>query len=236
MPAQGSVDPSPAFAHSPQPLDSDLALHHGEPHERQRPVLRPRRARRRRGRRSAAELAQDLRRRFASRRARADARDRAERHAGFVRCGEESADRRLRHVGPLHGPRRRDRHPQGTAGAAREVDRRAQRHDRARRSVVGVRSRAPRRSRARRHALRPASQAAQGEVRGERHADALRAPRHRHARDGVRRDPREHAARAHARHTPADRHAPASRAELRRGDSGRSSRPSSCATSSRAAA
>ena len=49
-------------------------------------------------------------------------------------AGEESADRRLRHVGPVHRPGRRDRHPQGPAGAARTVDRRARRHRRARRT------------------------------------------------------------------------------------------------------
>ncbi len=96
---------------------------------------------------------------------RADARDRAIRHAGHVRRREEPADRRLRHVGPVHGSGGGDRHPQGTAGAARSVDRRARRHGRARRADVRVRPRAARRSGARRHALRPAAQAARARSR-----------------------------------------------------------------------
>ena len=83
----------------------------------------------------------------------------------------------------------------GLAAAARRVDRRAQRHGRARRPDVDVRPGAPRRSRARRLSLRPASQAAPRQAGRQRDADALRAPRHRHARDGVHRDPREPAAR-----------------------------------------
>ena len=55
---------------------------------------------------------------------------------------------------------------------------------------------APRRSRARGTALRPAPPAAAREARGaQRHADALRAARHHHAGDGIRRHPREPAAR-----------------------------------------
>ena len=50
------------------------------------------------------------------------------------------------------------------------------------------------------------------------HADALRAPRHRHAGDGVHRDPREPAARGDARRAARVGDAPASRPELRRVD------------------
>ena len=49
----------------------------------------------------------------------------------------------------------------------------------------------PRRPEARRAALRAEAHAAPREGRRQRDADALRAPRHRHARDGVHRDPRE---------------------------------------------
>ena len=204
--------------------------------ERQRPVLRPRRARRRRGRRAAARVAQDPRAGLAARPPRADARDLAGRHARVVRRGEEPVDRRLRHLGPLHRSGRADRHPARAAGAARGLDRRARRHGRARRADVRLRARAARRPGARRHALRPPPQAAPREARRERDPDALRAPRHRDARDGVRRDPREPEARGSAAHAAGDRHAPASGAELRRGDPRRSSRPSSSATRSRAAA
>ena len=68
----------------------------------------------------------------------------------------------------------------------------------------------------------------------QRHADALRAARHRHAGDGVRRHPREPARDEVAR--AAEACAPASGPELRRGDPRRSSRRSSCATRWRAAA
>ena len=66
--------------------------------------------------------------------------------------------------------------------------------------------------RARGLALRPASQAAPREAGRQRHADALRAPRHRHARDGVHRDPREPAARGDARALAGERAPAASRA------------------------
>ena len=81
---------------------------------------------------------------------------------------------------------------------------------------------AARRRRARRNALRPPPQAAPGRSRQrtwrQRLANALRAPRHRHARDGIRRDPRESEARGDAGSAARARHAAASGPELRRGD------------------
>ena len=126
--------------------------------------------------------------------------------------------------GPYTDPDRGDRHPQGPAGAAGGLDRRAQRHRRARRALVRLRPGAASRPRARRDALRPPPQAAPrlGCQRRRRQcfADALRAPRHRHARDGVRRDPREPEARGDAGRAARARDAPASGTELRRRDSG----------------
>ena len=139
------------------------------------------------------------------------------------------------HPGPTP-TRGRDRHPQGTGAAARSLDRRARRHRRACRAHVGVRPGAPGRSRARRAAFRPPPAAAAREAGRQRHADALRAPGHRDAGDGVRRDPREPAARGDGRAVSRERAPAARRAELRRGDPRRRSRPSSCATKSRAAA
>ena len=110
MPAQGSVV---------RPLAPRAVCQSRSLHERQRQVLRARRARGQRGRRAAAQLAQDPRRGLARRHPRADARDRAIRHARLLRRREESADRRLRHVRSLHRSRRDDRYPQGPAGAAR---------------------------------------------------------------------------------------------------------------------
>ena len=60
--------------------------------------------------------------------ARADARDHPVGYAGVFWRGEEPAARGLRHVGTLHRSGREHRHPQGPAGAARNVDRRARRH------------------------------------------------------------------------------------------------------------
>ena len=173
---------------------------------------------------------------LAARHPRADARDRAVGYAGLVRGREESADRRLRHVGPVHRSGCDDRHPQGAAAVARAMDRRARRHRRARRADVGVRPRAACRPDARRLALRSHRKPRRAQARRQCLADALRAPRHDHARDGVHRDPREPEARGDAAHAAGDRHAPARRAELRRGDPRTSSRRSSCAARSRAAA
>ena len=84
----------------------------------------------------------------------------------------------------------------GLAALRDAVDRRARRHRRARPArpphTAVERLNDPE---ARGAALQPASQAAPREGRHERVADALRAPRHRHAGDGVRRDPREPAPR-----------------------------------------
>ena len=135
--------------------------------------------------------------RLARRPPRADARDRAGRHAGVVRRREEPADLRLRHLGPVHRPGGADRHP---PGPARRCARRGSTSAATPRSSAGptlaLRPRAARRPEARRAALRPASASRAARRPGaQRHPDALRAPRHRHAGDGVRRDPREPAAR-----------------------------------------
>ncbi len=115
-----------------------------------------------------------------------------------VRRGEEPADLRLRHIGSLHRPRGYDRRSRRARAAARAVDRGARGHRAARRPELGVRPGAARGPGARGDALRPEAQAAPREGGARRHADALRAPGHRHARDGVHRDPREPApARVH---------------------------------------
>ena len=138
--------------------------------------------------------------------------------------------------GPYTDPTAHDRHPQGT-GALRAAWI-AERGDTVElpgpTSTYGQARLA--RPRARGHALRPPSQAASRQARRQRHADALRAPRHRHARDGVRRHPRESPARrARSRAFPrACAGSIRARASVRR--SRRSSRRSSCATKSRAAA
>ena len=98
---------------------------------------------------------------------------------------------RLRHQRPLHRSRGADRHSLGPCAVAREMDRGARRHRAARRTHVALRPGAPRRREARRAALRPEAHAAPREGGRQRDADALRAPRHRHAGDGVHRDPRE---------------------------------------------
>jgi phosphomethylpyrimidine synthase len=74
-----------------------------------------------------------------------------------------------------------------------------ERHGRARRPDVGLRARAPRGCSARGTALRSEAPAVARAIGRQRHADALRAPRHRHAGDGVHRDPREPAPRGDAR-------------------------------------
>ena len=100
------------------------------------------------------------------------------------------------------------------------LDRRARRQRGARRPHVGLRAGAACRRRARRHALRPAAPATPRQIRRQRLADALRASWHRHAGDGIHRDPREPEARGNAALAARDRDAPASGTELRRGDSG----------------
>ena len=122
-------------------------------------------------------------------------------------------------LGPVHRPGGEDRHPLGPCRrcAQRWIEERDD-TERARRPDLALRAGAPRRSEARRAALRPAAQAAPRASRAERHADALRAPRHHHAGDGIHRDPREPAARSDARATAGVGHAPACRAKLRRRD------------------
>ena len=158
-----------------------------------------------------------------------------------VRAAEnESAGRRLRHLGPVHRSGGGDRHPRGPAAAARargstargDVEELPERHLRVRPArAPPIRSSPALRFRtcsARRAAPRPGAQ---------RHADALRAQRHRHAGDGVHRDPREPAARRGAARRCAElRRAQHPGQTLRRGDPDGRSRPSSCATRSRAAA
>ena len=231
MPAQGSV----AFPSAPRAVSMPRSLH-----ERQRQVLRARRARGPRGRRATAQFAQDPRRGLARRYPRADARDRAVGYARLDGRREEPADRRLRHVRPVHRSRGEDRHSPGPAGTACAVDRRARRHRSPRRAHLGVRSRAARRSGARRLALRARPEAPprrrRQRHRRQRHADALRAPRPRDAGDGVHRDPREPQARGDAADAAGDRHAPASRARASAPRFPPSSRPSSSAPRWRAAA
>ena len=100
MPAQGSVTHS-----APLPARADAAVAE-EHHERQRQVLRPRRARRRGCDRPAPQFAQDPRRRLAAGYPRADAGNHAGGHAGKLRRGEEPVARRVRHVRPVHRPDR----------------------------------------------------------------------------------------------------------------------------------
>jgi hypothetical protein len=97
------------------------------------------------------------------------------------------------------------------------LDRGARRHRAARRTHLRLRARASIRPAARASALRAYPHPASRQARAQRHPDALRATRHRHARDGVRRHPREHAPGCAARR-PALREAsaPASRPFLRR--------------------
>ena len=151
-----------------------------------------------------------------------------------LRRGEEPADLRLRHLGPVHRPGgRRSTSARACAPLRAEVDRGAQRHRGARRPELALRARAPRRSEARAAALQPEAQAAPREAGHERVADALRAPRHHHAGDGIHRDPREPAPR---RRCPSSSRAQHRGRVLRRRDPEGRSRPSSCATRSRAAA
>ncbi len=166
-----------------------------------RAVARNRRAFRNRHR-ADSRLAQDPRTRQPRRCRRADARDRARRYAVDVRRREEHTVRRLRYVGAVHRSRFSRRPCSRLAGAARSLDRRAQRHGSARRFHLAVHAPARGRARARGRALSVAAEAAVRESRRKRLADALRAARHRDAGDGVRRDPREPEARCGARIAP----------------------------------
>ena len=178
-------------------------------------------------------LAQDPCARQPRRHRGADARDRARRYAVDVRRREERAVRRLRHVGAVHRSRVSRRSRGRFAGAARALDRSARRQREARRFHLAVHAPSCERARARRRALSVAAQAASREGRRERLADALRAARHRHAGDGIRRDPREPEARCDARSASAEA---ASGTVVRRRRCRNSSRRNSCATKSRAAA
>ena len=101
--------------------------------------------------------------------------------------------------GPYTDPAAQHRHPLGPAAAARALDRRARRHGELDGPDVA-------RTAARASPIPTLAElrfdlhahAAPREGRRERDADALRAPRHRHAGDGVHRDPREPAARGDA--------------------------------------
>ena len=202
--------------HSARPCASTSVQ--GAHHERQSQISERHGARRRSRRAAAAELAQGLRRRLAPRHPRADARDQPVRHAGGVGRGEESADLRLRHVGPVHRPGRRR---STSARACRRCARAGSRSATTPSELDGPSSRYGQERladpEARDAALQPAAQAAPREARHERDADALRAQRHHHAGDGVHRDPRDAAPRCAAR----SRDAAAPRRELRRGDSRR---------------
>ena len=154
-----------------------------------------------------------------------------------VRQREQPADRRLRHVGALHRPRSEHRHPRGLPPLRAPWIARSRRHGGARRADVCLRPRAAWRSAALRHAFRPAPPPAPRQGPGANViADALRPPRHRHAGDGIHRDPREPEARGDAaRRCPRwSRGSIRARASARRSPT--SSRRNSCATKWRAAA
>ena len=214
MPAQGSVShPAPL----PARVDAAVAEEH---HERQRQVLRPRRARRRRRDRPTPQFAQDPRRRLPAGHPRADAGNHAVGYAGELWRGEEPVARRLRHLGTVYRPGREHRRPLRPARIARALDRGTRRQRSSVATLVGVWPRAPRRARTCRHAFRPASAAAAREGRHECFADALRSPGHCHAGDGIRRHSRESPARRNAEDDARARDAPASGSELRCLDSG----------------
>ena len=136
--------------------------------------------------------------------------------------------------GPYTDPEAKIDIRHGLPAAARRMDRGARRHRGAVRPDVRIRpSSAPTRSEAGATALpRPAPQAAPRQARHERDADALRAPGHRHAGDGIHRHPREPAARGttwkrceasgpHGREAGRADEPPASGPDLRRRHPGR---------------
>ena len=102
----------------------------------------------------------------------------------------------------------------GLAELRARVDRRAQRHRGVAAPDFRIRPAAPERPGTGRHALQPQAHAAPSQAGQERHADALRAPGHHHAGDGIHRDPREPEARRPFR----DDAQAASGRELRQGD------------------
>ena len=133
---------------------------------------------RRRHHRAATCLAQGVpAERTVSRAARGDAGD----HAG-QRRGTRAA--RLRSLRPLYRRRRGHRHPQGSAVAARPLDRQARRRRSLRRhaGACSVFDRG--------HPRRPPAAARQARPGAD--ATGLRARRRRHPGDGIHRHPREH--------------------------------------------
>ena len=144
---------------------------------------------------ASAELAQDLREGSRPTSACRCAKSASPTRRAIVRRRKQSAGLRLRHA-PARTPIRPPTSTSAPAcGPARALDRRARRHRIARPASSAIRPRTRRTTRTRRTALQPASQAAPRQAGKQRHADALRAPGHHHARDGIRRDPREPAAR-----------------------------------------
>ena len=120
----------------------------------------------------------------------------------------------------------------GLAAAARRLDRRARRHQGTCRADFELRRRAARRSETRRTAFQSEAHAAPRQSGHECVADALRAPRHHHAGNGIHRNSREPAPRRAFRID----HAPASGARVSAPPCRKRSRRNSCATKSRAAA
>ena len=169
------------------------AFHRGVRHERQSPSSSPRPRTSTRPRSSRCPI-----------RARSTSRARApdirvpmreitqSRHAGIVRRARRIRRSTSTTLGPVHRPGGEDRHPLGPAGAARSAGSRSAATPKL---LAGPTSRYGSERladpEARRAALQPEAQAAPREGRAQRDADALRAPRHRHAGDGVHRDPRE---------------------------------------------
>ena len=148
--------------------------------------------------------------------------------------------------GPYTDPDAAHRRAAWPARRAQRLDRRAQRHRalrrapapgaRRRREARGARLAAHRAAARRRR--RAAAATAPRQERRQRHADALRAPRHRHAGDGIRRAARERQARMDGRipRRHCARTAPAPATRWVRACRAARSRPSSCATRWRAAA
>jgi phosphomethylpyrimidine synthase len=104
----------------------------------------------------------------------------------------------------------------GPAGRARRLDRGARRHRAARRPQLRLRPAPPARPGARAPALRAHPHAPPRQGRRQRHADALRAPGHHHAGDGIRRHPREPCASTSCAPTRATRSCCASTAAILR--------------------
>ncbi len=93
--------------------------------------------------------------------------------------------------GPYTDPDVRIDLRKGLPDVRSRLDRRARRHRNPPRPDLRVRPGAPGRRQPRRPALRPRAHAAPGQGGRQRLADALRAPRHHHAGNGIHRHPRE---------------------------------------------